>query len=60
LAGDERYGDAQALKKWKARGLTRLFLHAHQLSFESVSGDTISCNSTLPDSLRQVLDRIER
>ena len=58
LAGDERYGSAGALKKWKSRGLSRLFLHAHHLSFESVSGGNISCNSQLPDDLRRVLDRI--
>ncbi len=56
LAGDDRYGSAAALKKWKARGLKRLFLHAHHLSFESLSGAAIDCNSLLPDSLRRVLD----
>ncbi len=58
LAGDDRYGSAAALKKWKARGLKRLFLHAHNLSFESLSGAAISCHSLLPDSLRRVLDQI--
>lgn len=58
LAGDDRYGSAQALKKWQARGLKRLFLHAHHLHFESLSGAAIDCNSLLPDSLRGVLDQI--
>jgi 23S rRNA pseudouridine955/2504/2580 synthase len=58
LAGDDRYGSAAALKKWKARGLKRLFLHAHHLRFESLSGADIDCNSLLPDNLRRVLGRI--
>ena len=33
LAGDEKYGDAEFNEKMKAAGLTRMFLHAHQLSF---------------------------
>jgi 23S rRNA pseudouridine955/2504/2580 synthase len=57
-AGDDRYGSAAALKKWKARGLKRLFLHAHHLRFESLSGVAISCNSLLPDGLRRVLEHI--
>jgi len=58
LAGDNRYSDAKTLKKWKTRGLNRLFLHAHRLSFESVSGETLGCHSPLPDALRQVLERL--
>jgi 23S rRNA pseudouridine955/2504/2580 synthase len=58
LAGDERYGSAEALKKWQARGLKRLFLHAHQLGFESLSGAGISCNAPLPEDLRQVLEHL--
>lgn len=60
LAGDDRYADIGSLKKWKARGLKRLFLHSHQLSFDSVAGGTLNCNAPLPDQLRDVLDRIEK
>jgi len=60
LAGDARYGPAKMLRKWKARGLNRLFLHAHQLSFESLGGDLITCHSALPDPLRRVLDGLDR
>jgi len=56
LAGDERYGDLKSLKKWRSRGLYRLFLHAHRLSFKSMDGETVTCHSLLPDALRQVLD----
>lgn len=58
LAGDERYGEAKMLKKWKARGLNRLFLHAHHLSFKSPDGRTVACHSVLPDALRRVLDQL--
>jgi len=60
LAGDSRYGHASMLRKWRARGLNRLFLHAHHLSFESPGGETIACHSALPDSLRRVLDRLAK
>jgi 23S rRNA pseudouridine955/2504/2580 synthase len=59
LAGDDRYSSPAARKKWKARGLNRLFLHAHQLGFESVDGRTVNCHAPLPEALRDVLDRLE-
>jgi 23S rRNA pseudouridine955/2504/2580 synthase len=33
IAGDEKYGDEQFNREMKAKGLRRLFLHAHFLSF---------------------------
>src|SRR5688572_6908394 len=33
LAGDDKYGDADFNEKMKASGLTRMFLHAHHVSF---------------------------
>ncbi|MGH8033661.1 MAG: RluA family pseudouridine synthase [Lysobacterales bacterium] len=59
LAGDERYSTPAALKIWKARGLHRLFLHAHQLAFTSLTGEFINCDSPLPAALRAVLDRLD-
>jgi len=59
LAGDERYSSAQSLKKWRARGLRRLFLHAHELSFESIAGGVVTVNAPLPENLRTVLDGLE-
>jgi len=58
VAGDQRYSNANSLKKWRSRGLNRLFLHAHRLSFRSLDGETITCHALLPDALRQVLDRL--
>jgi len=58
LAGDERYGTPEALKKWRSRGLKRVFLHAKQIGFESINGEAIDCHATLPADLRAVLDRL--
>jgi len=58
LAGDDRYSSETSQRKWKKRGLRRLFLHAHSISFQSVSGESVSCNAPLPDALRKVLDNI--
>jgi 23S rRNA pseudouridine955/2504/2580 synthase len=33
LAGDEKYGEAEFNEAMKSAGLTRMFLHAHQLNF---------------------------
>jgi len=59
LAGDAKYADRKALKRWKARGLTRLFLHAHRLGLVARSGEQLEFNAPLPDSLREVLNRLE-
>lgn len=59
LAGDDRYSSPADLKKWKARGLGRLFLHAQQLGFTSVDGKAINCHAPLPTHLRELLDRLE-
>ena len=59
LAGDDRYSSEASQRKWKKRGLKRLFLHAHRISFQSVSGAIIACDATLPDALRRVLDHLD-
>jgi 23S rRNA pseudouridine955/2504/2580 synthase len=58
LACDDRYGNRKTRKVWKKRGLKRLFLHAHQLEFESISGSKISVEAPLPETLRKVLDTL--
>jgi 23S rRNA pseudouridine955/2504/2580 synthase len=59
LAGDNRYSSADSQKKWKERGLNRLFLHAHHLVFTSLPGEKIECHAPLPAALCAVLDAIE-
>lgn len=59
LAGDERYAPTESFRRWKRRGLKRLFLHASRLSLKSPSGETMTFSAPLPDSLRSVLDSLE-
>lgn len=59
LAGDGKYADREAVKRWKKRGLSRLFLHAHRLGLEAPSGEHLELDAPLPDELRRVLDRLE-
>jgi len=40
VLGDERYGDAKLNNKFKQKGLARMYLHARQLSFPDLVGDT--------------------
>ncbi len=58
LAGDDRYGSAESVRKWKKIGLHRLFLHAHQLSFSGPGNEILTFDAPLPDALREVLDSL--
>ncbi|MDE1963704.1 MAG: RluA family pseudouridine synthase [Xanthomonadaceae bacterium] len=55
LAGDPKYGDKEANKRFRDRGLHRLFLHASHLSFE-LDGRAYSFSAPLPDDLKSFLD----
>jgi 23S rRNA pseudouridine955/2504/2580 synthase len=60
VAGDEKYGDREANKRFRNLGLRRMFLHAHSLSFDHpVSGEPVSVSAPLDDELRNVVDRLE-
>lgn len=59
LAGDARYGDRTSLKKWRGRGLRRVFLHAHRLALTLPSGEGAEFDAPLPAELRAVLDKLE-
>ncbi len=58
VAGDEKYGDAQFNERMRELGLTRMFLHAHSMSFEWPQGGTFSASAPLPAGLAEVLDRL--
>jgi 23S rRNA pseudouridine955/2504/2580 synthase len=59
LAGDDKYGDADFNERMKELGLTRMFLHAHQLSFTwPDTGVEFTVNAPLPAELKAVLDRL--
>lgn len=55
LAGDPKYGDREANKRFQELGLRRMFLHAAHLSFE-LDGQAYSFSAPLPDDLKTFLD----
>jgi 23S rRNA pseudouridine955/2504/2580 synthase len=60
VAGDERYGDKDYNEYLKSFGLTRMFLHAHSLSFDwPDTGEPFSASAPLPDDLKAVLTALE-
>jgi len=59
VAGDEKYGDAQFNARLRELGLTRMFLHAHSMSFEWPHGGTFSASAPLPPELSSVLDQLQ-
>jgi 23S rRNA pseudouridine955/2504/2580 synthase len=59
LAGDDRYSGRESLKKWKKRGLGRIFLHAHRLGLNAPSGESMAFDAPLPAPLRELLDSLE-
>ena len=60
LAGDDRYASRESLKKWKKRGLGRIFLHAHRLGLNGLAGEPLTFDAPLPGPLRKVLDGLEQ
>lgn len=58
VAGDEKYGDAEFNTRMRELGLTRMFLHAHSMSFEWPQGGLFSASAPLPPELAAVLDRM--
>ena len=59
LAGDEKYGEEEFNEKMKASGLTRMFLHAHQLSFTwPDTGVEFNASAPLPADLAAVVDAL--
>ncbi len=59
LAGDPKYASKADLKWWKARGLKRMFLHAHHVEFLDMNNEPLVVNSNLPENLRAVLISLE-
>ena len=59
LAGDDKYGDAEFNEKMKAAGLSRMFLHAHQVSFVwPDTGVEFTVSAPLPAELKAVIDEL--
>ena len=60
LAGDTRYGDADADRPLKKAGLKRLFLHAQSIAFADTSGNEQLFSCPLAADLDAVLGRLRR
>ena len=58
VAGDPKYGDKEANTALRQLGLTRMFLHAHSVSFDWPQGGQVSISAPLPDDLKAVLDAL--
>jgi 23S rRNA pseudouridine955/2504/2580 synthase len=59
VAGDDKYGDREANKRFKATGLKRMFLHAHTLVFEHPeSGARLQLTAPLDGELEALLERL--
>jgi 23S rRNA pseudouridine955/2504/2580 synthase len=58
VAGDDKYGDATFNGELRALGLSRMFLHAHSLSFSWPQSVDFSINTPLPPELAGVLDTL--
>ena len=61
LLGDEKYGDAELNRKFRAVGLRRLFLHAKSLSFDwpGFQGG-FQIHATLPTELQSVVETLRK
>ena len=57
LAGDPKYGDEEANKRFRAKGLKRMFLHAARMSFD-LGGKNYDFSAPLPDDLKLFLDNL--
>jgi 23S rRNA pseudouridine955/2504/2580 synthase len=58
VAGDDKYGDAEANRRLRQLGLRRLFLHAAELSFELPDGPGYSISAPLPPDLAALLEAL--
>ena len=60
VLGDDKYGDREANKSYRALGLKRMFLHAHSLAFSHlVGGALLRVTAPLDANLQAVLERLE-
>ena len=59
VAGDEKYGDEEFNAQMRELGLSRLFLHAHSISWPDVERRVEqSVNAPLPDELKTAIDAV--
>ena len=59
VAGDEKYGDREANKTFKAFGLKRMFLHAQRIVFQHPeTGEKLELTAPLDGELQSVVERL--
>jgi 23S rRNA pseudouridine1911/1915/1917 synthase len=57
IAGDDLYGTKKTRIKNKKFGLERIFLHAHRLAFDDLSGERKEYTADLPDDFMEFLNK---
>ena len=58
VAGDEKYGDEEFNQEMRDLGLSRMFLHAHSVSFDWPQGGVFSASTPLPPELARVIENL--
>lgn len=58
VAGDRKYGDAQANRELQRRGLKRMFLHASRFELE-LEDEQLSLEAPVSDDLLKLLEKME-
>ena len=59
IAGDDKYGDVNFDRQIKGKGLKRLFLHAHQLTFANpLTGEIQKVQAPLTQDLQDFLNQL--
>ncbi len=58
IAGDSKYGASDFNKEMKNLGLSRLFLHASQVSFALTEKKYVHVEAPLPEELQRILDKL--
>ncbi len=60
IAGDDKYGDFARNKELAKRGLKRMFLHAHSISFKHpLTEEPLSINAPLLPDLQKFLNKLD-
>ncbi len=60
ILGDRKYGDHALNRSWKKKGLKRMFLHAHELTFQlPVSGRKYNIRAPLDEGLKGLLEGLQ-
>ena len=60
IAGDDKYGDFARNKDLMKRGLKRMFLHAHSITFNHpLTGEPLSIHAPLPPELTSFIAKLD-